>query len=83
MSLKSRESLTCFRTCFLPGRAKDLSAPRYYRMENREVLFRFLSETDNFFPQIRDTIPWSDSAELKNLSPQLKAGKILSLEFNE
>ena len=26
MLLKSRESLTCFRACFLPGRAKDLSA---------------------------------------------------------
>jgi len=29
MLLKSRASLTCFRTCALPGRAKDLSAPRY------------------------------------------------------
>ena len=29
MLLKSRASLTCFRVCFLPGRAKDLSAPRY------------------------------------------------------
>ena len=29
MLLKSRESLTCFRACFLPDRAKDLSAPRY------------------------------------------------------
>ena len=28
--LKSRASLTCFRACFLPGRAKDLSAPRYF-----------------------------------------------------
>ena len=28
MSLKSRASLTCFRARFLPGRAKDLSAPR-------------------------------------------------------
>jgi len=27
--LRSRASLTCFRACFLPGRAKDLSAPRY------------------------------------------------------
>jgi len=27
MLLKSRASLTCFRVCFLPGRAKDLSAP--------------------------------------------------------
>ena len=30
MLLKSRASLTCFRTCFLPVRAKDLSAPRVY-----------------------------------------------------
>ena len=29
MLLKSRVSLTCFRACFLPGRAKDLSAPQY------------------------------------------------------
>jgi len=29
MLLKSRASMTCFRSCFLPGRAKDLSAPRY------------------------------------------------------
>ena len=29
MLLKSRASLTCFRACFLPGRAKELSAPRY------------------------------------------------------
>jgi len=27
--LKSRASLTCFRACFVPGRAKDLSALRY------------------------------------------------------
>ena len=30
MLLKSRESLTCFRAGFLPGRANDLSALRYY-----------------------------------------------------
>jgi len=28
--LKSRAFLTCFRACFLPGRAKDLSVPRYF-----------------------------------------------------
>ena len=28
MLLKSRASLTCFRACFLPDRAKDLSSPR-------------------------------------------------------
>ena len=31
MLLKSRASLTCFRACFLPSRAKDLSAPSYAR----------------------------------------------------
>jgi len=33
MSLKSRASLTCFRPCFLRGRAKDLSAPGIMRGE--------------------------------------------------
>jgi len=28
MLLKSRASLICFQACFLPGQAKDLSAPR-------------------------------------------------------
>jgi len=31
MLLKSHASLTCFRACFLPGWAKDLSAPQYLR----------------------------------------------------
>ena len=31
MLLKSRASLTCFRACFRPGRANDLSAPRQVR----------------------------------------------------
>jgi len=31
MLLKSRASLICFRACFLPGRAKDLSAPRVFK----------------------------------------------------
>ena len=32
MLLKSRASLTCFRACFLPGRAKDLSSRRYFEV---------------------------------------------------
>jgi len=40
--LKSRASLTCFRACFLPGRAKDLSAPGirtvYFRWDIAVVL---------------------------------------------
>jgi len=31
MLLKWRASLTCFGTCFFPGLAKDLSAPRYMK----------------------------------------------------
>ena len=38
MLLKSRASLTCFRACFLPGRAKDLSASRYKVMLQTSVL---------------------------------------------
>ena len=34
MLLKSRGSVTCFRVCFLPGRAKDSSAPRYNVVTN-------------------------------------------------
>ena len=42
MLLKSRASLTCFRACFLPGRAKDLSAPPYNAMYTSGVLLHFL-----------------------------------------
>jgi len=34
MLLKSRVSLTCFQACFFPGRAKNLSASRYYNLYN-------------------------------------------------
>ena len=37
MLLKSRASLTCFRACFLPGRAKDLSAPGYLSLPRVEL----------------------------------------------
>jgi len=40
MLLKSRTSLTCFRACFLPGRAKDLSAPRYEKNLLRPVFIQ-------------------------------------------
>jgi len=39
MLLKSRAPLTCFRACFLPGRAKDLSAPRYLCYMLRCILY--------------------------------------------
>ena len=40
MLLKSRASLTRFRSCFLPGWAKDLSAPWYIHrgLSNRSTL---------------------------------------------
>ena len=38
MLLKSRASLTFFRACFLPGRAKDLSAPRYIRIWSNALM---------------------------------------------
>ena len=37
MLLKSHASLTRFRGCFLPGRAKDLSAPWYKDRAVNEV----------------------------------------------
>ena len=36
-SLKSRVSLSCFRACFLPGRANDLTAPRYISYDQLTV----------------------------------------------
>jgi len=36
MLLKSRASLSCFGVCFLPGRAKELSAPRYWPKSSTE-----------------------------------------------
>ena len=38
--LKSHTSLTCFRDCFLPGRAKDLSAP-WYSINTFLLIFKF------------------------------------------
>jgi len=47
MLLKSRASLTCFRACLLPGRAKDLSASRYqcpsHQKSVREIWYRGFS----------------------------------------
>ena len=44
MLLKSRTSLTSFRVCFLPGRAKDLSSPRYMK-EDRNCGLPFRIQT--------------------------------------
>jgi len=37
MLLKSRTSRTCFRACFLRGRTKDFSGPRYIATNGRVV----------------------------------------------
>jgi hypothetical protein len=42
MLLKSRASLTCFRDCLLPGRAKDLSAVRYYLLISHLIVEQLL-----------------------------------------
>ena len=42
MSLKSRASLTYFRACVLPGRAKDLSAPPYLNTVKYEMTERMV-----------------------------------------
>jgi len=47
MLLKWRASLTCFRACFLPGRAKDLSAPRYNNMGLARNIFCSESHSAN------------------------------------
>jgi len=39
MLLKSRASLTCFRACFLPRRAKDLSAPRVCTNKEKILIY--------------------------------------------
>ena len=44
MLLKSRASLICFRACFLPGWAKDLSAPRYTQFFDRWILVFWLDQ---------------------------------------
>ena len=41
--LKSRVFLTCFRTCFLPGRTKDLSAPRVINRNCRTLDYRHVA----------------------------------------
>jgi len=45
--LKSRASLTCFRDCFLPGRAKDFSSPRYvaYNERSQRLLFHIMHKS--------------------------------------
>jgi hypothetical protein len=47
MLLKSRASLTCFRACFIPGRDKDLSAPRYILNASCDLTITVLMSVKN------------------------------------
>ena len=49
MLLNSRASLTCFRACFLPGRAKDLSRPGKYYISYTESSKFFLIDLKSGF----------------------------------
>jgi len=60
MLLKSRASLTCFRACFLPGRAKDLSAPGMLPPHtNAQTLYALRSEGNRPFG--RAMCRWEDN----------------------
>jgi len=56
MLLKSRASLKCFRACFLPCRAKDLSAPRYLFSSENLVIQIYLILRNN--PTV---LQWADN----------------------
>jgi len=61
MLLKSRASLICFRICFIPGRAKDLSAPRYHCVKRSEEGHRIMQNHKENVQRIAWTItgkPW-------------------------
>jgi len=67
--LKSRASLTCFPACFLPVRAKDLSAPRYNTtgcLIQKIVLYEVNAECgDHVRPDDRDLKRLSDFHEIR------------------
>ena len=48
MLLKSRASLTCFRACFLPGRAKNVTAPRYNVFATNVSTLRWIQKDKNY-----------------------------------
>ena len=56
--LKSRLSLTCFRACFIPGRAKDLSAPRVQ-------INMFLNPTHGTLMRLKNNGHWTTRSLLK------------------
>jgi len=76
MLLKSRVSVTCFRACFLPGRAKDLSTPRYYeltcistiasRQSNAHVTKPDTCRNIRFFPERHGPVESPESSGFKS-----------------
>ena len=56
MLLKSLKSLTCFRAWFLPGRAKELSAPRYSAHQYKSFLIN--SKTRQFTFRISTAVTY-------------------------
>jgi len=65
--LKSHASLTYFQACFLPGRAKDLTAPRYFK-----ALLAHLTSVDNStLPVTYESSSWQQKPE-KELMPSAR-----------
>ena len=52
MLLKSRAPLTFFRACFLPGRAKDLSAP-WYKIFTTSVIQNIIKMSHKLFKSLK------------------------------
>jgi len=75
MLLKSRDSLTCFRACFLPGRAKGLSEPLYIRT----IMFKFVVLSLNTFYWLR---MWHSPEDISIInSPPYPTEQIILLEY--
>ena len=70
MLLKSRASLTCFRACFLPGRAKDLSAPRYTKHQDGWFTVRTTTGSRGFSLFLKTSRP-----ALRPVHPYIKGAR--------
>ena len=89
MLLKSRASLICFRVCFLPGRAKDLSAPRVCFVlfsQQAEVVVPSgiissvsISQTECVYCTVRDEDVTQVTESMRNVSAKIHACRIIIL----
>jgi len=76
--LKSRASLTCFRVGFLPGRAKDLSVPRYNSASSLKSMRK--KDTDKKYGETSvNTVSRLQSGLPGDRDSSLSSGKGLSL----